>query len=65
MSGACQLDPSTASSAVREPYVSPANQAILSGKFYEWNRVFDEQTFVQKLAAGFSAAGITGLGFIV
>jgi hypothetical protein len=50
---------------VREPYLSPANQAVLSDSFYQYNPVFDERTYVTKLAAGFSGAGITGLGFLV
>lgn len=50
---------------LREPYLSPTNQAVLSDSFYQYNPVFDERTYVTKLAAGFSAAGITGLGFLV
>jgi hypothetical protein len=45
--------------------VSPTNQAVLGNRFYEYNPVFDEQTYVSKLSASFNAAGVTGLGFIV
>lgn len=55
----------TSAPAVREPFLSPTNQAVLGNRFYEYNPVFDEQTYVQKLSASFNAAGVTGLGFIV
>ena len=45
--------------------MSPSNQAVLSGPFYEWNRIFDEQTYVQSLADNFANAGVPGLGFIM
>lgn len=50
---------------MREPYLSPSNQSVLSSRFYEWNPVFDEQTYVKTLRDNFNAAGITGLGYIV
>jgi cellulase/cellobiase CelA1 len=45
--------------------VSPSNQTVLSGPFYQWNPIFDEQTYVQTLATNFANAGVPGLGFIM
>lgn len=48
-----------------EPFLSPNNQTTLGSRFYEYNPVFDEQTYVSKLSTAFANAGISGLGFVI
>jgi cellulose 1,4-beta-cellobiosidase len=50
---------------LQEPFVSPADQQILSGPFYQYNPVFDELTYVKALQEKFAAAGLGDLGFII
>ncbi len=50
---------------VKEPFVSPQNQTVLSSAFYEWNPAFDESTYVGLLSNAFSNAGVPDLGFIM
>lgn len=50
---------------VKEPFLSPQNQAVLSNAFYQWNPVFDESTYVGLLSNAFANAGVPDLGFIM
>ena len=50
---------------VREPFVSPNDNAVLNGPFYQSNPIFDELTYVQQLGTLFENAGFKDFGFLI
>ena len=51
---------------LEEPNVDPTDNSVVSGSFYQWNRMVDENSYIDALHAEFTAAGFDdSLGFII
>lgn len=51
---------------LEEPFIDPTDDSVVSGSFYEYNRIVDENSYVDTLYSEFVDAGFpSSLGFII